>query len=367
MGIINSHRRAGALLLGSVLGFAVVITTLVPGLTPWSPSAADAMAKLDQVSQSCAVSYGALDPTNQNVLNPDKEVPAAIGPRVTPRDEAGIKADLQERRTCGTDGKFDPELTATHYSDWSAKGLTSRKVDYASIDAFRAEMVADPALYAATQLELTNLENASAFSIKDVSAGIWSVYMKATGDGNLTTHLGRTVHDGTAATFTHPGGAVVQYRLECGYQVVHSSPPAGYTVCDYDECNTPPAPPVTPPTTPPTPVCPPEMPHGTPPNCKDTPASDPWVNGNAPVGGGPNADPGPGTYQPVAPAQPPAAPYVPPAAPAPVITPAPVVTPIVPSTPAAPPVVDPGPQNNNGTVPVAPAPGTACNPVFQDC
>lgn len=44
--------------------------------------------------------------------------------------------------------------------------------------------------------------------------------------------------------------------------------------------------------------CPPDMPHGDYPLCKDDPSKDPAQNGNAPEGGGRNEDSGPGTYVP---------------------------------------------------------------------
>ena len=257
MNIVKRHRGpAIAAVLAGAAAIIVLGGAAVQGVMPSSVDEA-----MDAASNSCAVSYSALDDATQTVANPNKEVAGAIGTPVTQRDEAGIKAELQERRTCGTDGKFDTELTATHYAEWSNKTTTSRKVNYADIDAFRAELNADPVLYAAIQTELTNLENASAFSTEATHAGMWSVYMKATGDGNLTTHIGRSAHDGTAAVFTTSSGAVIKYRLECGFQILHDSPPAGFNVCEYDECGNPPPPPVVvPPTCPWNPSLPPESP-----------------------------------------------------------------------------------------------------------
>lgn len=112
------------------------------------------------------------------------------------------------------------------------------------------------------------------------------------------------------------------------------------------------------------PVCPPSMPHGTPPNCKDGPDRMP----NYGPGPGRNTDPGSGVYIPpgemdrpsgnprVDPAPPTAAP---PAAP-------PRVTP--PAQPTPQPTVDPGTQPpNHGTVDPNPGGGQPCNPDFQNC
>lgn len=123
----------------------------------------------------------------------------------------------------------------------------------------------------------------------------------------------------------------------------------------------PPPPPPPPPTTPPTNPPPPPPPTNEP---KD-PAEDPYPRGNAPIGGGPNADPGPGTYiPPQEMEQPPAAPRVDPPPPAPEPAPAPpTVTPS--PAPATPPTVDTGEQDNDGTVPEEG--GANCNPDFQNC
>jgi len=365
---------AGALLLG---GSAV--QEILPGAMASTNIITDAegvttTVSADAVADICAVSYDALDAETQTVANPNKETPGAVGTPVTQRDEAGIKAELQERRTCGTDGKFDLELTASHYADWSAKDLTSRTVEYADIDAFRAELNANPDLYASIQQELTDLENASAFATEATPAGVWSVYVLPTGNGDLTTHIGRTSRDGTSAVFTHPSGAVVKYRLECGFQIIHDSPPVGIDVCEYDECNAPPAvtppvetpPVVTPPTTPPvvtppTPTCPPETPHGTWPVCKDEPTNEP----EAPTGGGPNEDPGPGPEQPE-PTQPPEEPYVPPTPPVTPPTEEPTPEPTPTPTPTEDPEPTPTPEPTEEPTPVCPPGQTGTPPVCKD-
>ena len=228
----NGQRRTAFLLIAAGAAIVVTATLLIPGIAPWSPPSGSAAAS---AANSCVVSYGALDPANTAKSNPAKESEFAIGVPVTASDEAGVKAELKERRTCGADGKFDPNVTATHYAGWSASGLTSRKVDYANIDAFRAEMIANSDLYAATVTELESLENASAFSVEKVPAGMWSVYAVPDGKGGLTTHMGRSGHVGTAAVFTH-GSVVINYRLECGFQILLPAPPAGTKVCANAEC-----------------------------------------------------------------------------------------------------------------------------------
>ncbi len=70
---------------------------------------------------------------------------------------------------------------------------------------------------------------------------------------------------------------------------------------------------------PPPPAAPPGTPENPPQIDAKIPGQDPYPQGNAPVGGGPNANSGPDVYIPPAEmTQPPATPYVPPAPPAPV-------------------------------------------------
>lgn len=102
----------------------------------------------------------------------------------------------------------------------------------------------------------------------------------------------------------------------------------------------------------PTPTTPPaSQPTPTPTLEKKIPSQDSAPRGNAPVGGGTNLDPGPGTYVPPAQmVQPPATPYVAPAPPV-------VTTPPVTSTPD--PAPAPSPQVS---APPASAPATGCSP-----
>lgn len=104
----------------------------------------------------------------------------------------------------------------------------------------------------------------------------------------------------------------------------------------------------------PPPVCTPDKP------CKDSPTLDPYPSGNAPVGGGPNVDPSPGTYIPPAQMeQPSEQPRVDPTAPAP--TPGPGPT----SDPA--PAPQPEPQAPAPSDPVTPDEGNGCAPGLSSC
>lgn len=100
----------------------------------------------------------------------------------------------------------------------------------------------------------------------------------------------------------------------------------------------------------PSPTCPPGM-HGKPPLCKDDPAKDPAAQGNAPTGGGKNADPGPGVPNPQPTFRPDPRPNpTPPPAPAPTPRPAP-----------APPPETQAPQPSAPVTQCIPAPGeTSC-------
>jgi hypothetical protein len=225
-----------------LLAVLIAVTLFTAGvIKPSNGSASKAGINVVDMPASCSVMYYALDPANTATSNPAKEVPYAVGTPVTARDEKGIKAELKERRECGADGKFDPELTATHYADWSDAGLTKQKLAYADIDAFVAKISTDHKLYASVVTELETLENDSKFSTESVPAGIWSVYVVPDGKGGLTTHVGKSAHVGTAAVFTH-GDKVIKYRLECGFQILHQKPPKGLPQCTVPECK-PPTPP----------------------------------------------------------------------------------------------------------------------------
>ena len=147
---------------------------------------------------------------------------------------------------------------------------------------------------------------------------------------------GRT---GTRITFANGSSIFIDDR--CGNLVFTGTPsiPKGPT-------DQPPPPPTTP-------TCPTGQ-VGVPPNCleKKVPSQGPAPRGNAPVGGGKNADPGPGVYVP--PAQmvhPPATPVAP-APPAPAASTPPVASTPDPA-PAPPPEV---------SAPPASDPATGCSP-----
>ncbi len=141
-----------------------------------------------------------------------------------------------------------------------------------------------------------------------------------------------------AIKVTLPDGRVVWIMARCGNLATPGNPPL-LPPGDTDN--------------PPPPVCPPEMPEGTWPVCKDRATNDPSRNGNAPTGGGPNADTGSGDY--VAPddmEQPGSGPHVNPAEPAPHV-------PSQPSTPSSPnpaPAPTPDPAPAPAPEPSAPAP-----------
>lgn len=323
--MIMTHGRRRAAMLAAALGITLLLTLLFPGLTPWSPP-----ALADTTPPGvCGTHYYALDSP--------KESPFAFGPAVTATDETAIKADLRERRLCGTDPFGDPTLTASHYAEWSSYNLTSHKVEFAGIDAFAASLVADFPLWESVVTEMEALEVASAFSVTDVPAGTASLYMVPDGAGGVTTHQGLTIGNGTAATFTHPSGAVVKFRQECGFQNVRESFPGV---------------PMVPPGTPETPPPPPT----TPPLEEKVPSQDPENQGNNKPGGGGQAPPQSDPVGPPAAGTPPVV-YTP--APVP-----PVVTPPVGSTPDPAPAPAPEPE---APTPEAPAEGCSPPPGMATC
>lgn len=150
-----------------------------------------------------------------------------------------------------------------------------------------------------------------------------------------------------AVKVTLSDGSFVMILVRCGNVVFLSKPNLPAVPTDN-------RPPVTPKK-----VCPPNQPFGTWPVCKDAPSNDPAAKGNAPVGGGTNLDPGPGTYVPPSlMVQPPATPYV--APPPPVATTPPVgSTPDPAPAPAPQPSAPPPTQAEDGGC--SPAPGeTTC-------
>lgn len=184
----------------------------------------------------CKPYHYALDDETQLVNNPNKEVPFAAGTPVTQRDEKGIKSELQERRSCGADGKADFTLLAHHYAEWSYQGfITDNPISFTDVDAFAAQMVADGDLYRAALKTVEEFENTSVFSVETVGAGLWSLYVVPDGNGGVITHQGSTSHNGTAAAFTRDGKTIM-YRLECGFQVLHpggNPPPTDLPVCEW--------------------------------------------------------------------------------------------------------------------------------------
>lgn len=259
-------RRMGAFLAaGGALLLASALVLVNPGVIPGVEAATPP-------SESCEVTYFALNPSDPSQPDPAKEVPAAFGTAVTARGEQPVKAELNERRECGADGKFDPALTASHYAAWSEAGLTARKVDYTGIDAFYAEIAGNKELYNQVLTELKQLENQSAYTEEAVPAGVFSLFMVPNGTGGVNVGQGLTSADGTNAVFTH-SGAVVKYRLDCGFQVNRSGAEGGkgdfpgVPQCTPEQC--------------PPPVCPPGM-EGDWPNCHPPcpPNTTPWPECN---------------------------------------------------------------------------------------
>ena len=137
-------------------------------------------------------------------------------------------------------------------------------------------------------------------------------------------------------------GTTYWIMARCGNIVTEGNPPLPPGPTDN------PPPPVTPPGTP---ECP-EGTTGTWPVCKDKSSNDPGPSGNAPIGQGPNEDPGPGEYVPAPDMeQPPEAPRVDPPAPAP--------QPPAPAPAPAAPVPTPDPAPAPAPEPAAPAPSEA--------
>lgn len=183
----------------------------------------------------------------------------------------------------------------------------------------------------------------------DLELGMYIAASKITPDEAPINGVNTGVNDGAVVSDSSPGisgdrkaikivtpdGRTIWIMARCG-NIVTESPvfPPGET------------------DNPPKPTCPPEMPNGNWPNCKDEPTQDPGPRGNAPIGHGPNADPGPGQY--IAPenmVQPPSTPYVPPAPPAPVV---PAPQPPTPSNPNPAPVPTPDPAPAPSAEPSAP-------------
>lgn len=146
--------------------------------------------------------------------------------------------------------------------------------------------------------------------------------------------------DRTAIKVVLEDGTEIWIMARCGNIATIGPPPVPHGTTD------------NPPTSTPTPTCPPGQ-QGSP--CKDLPANDPYVNDNAPDGGGANADTGSGTFVPEPEmTQPPVAPRANP------VTPPVVVThTAAPSSPT--PTRDPAPLPTPPAE-VAPAPATPVDP-----
>jgi len=181
----------------------------------------------------------------------EKGIPYALGTPVKADNVEDAVAELAERRNCGEDNRVDTETIATHYAGFSnallpsgkTVQLTTRFVSFNDIDAFRAKLNKDVKLRVAVVEELETLENdESKASIENVPAGAMSVFVKPHSNGTITTHIGTSSRKGTALVFTHSSGAVVKYRLECGFQILQEKVPSGIETCKYNNCNPKPKP-----------------------------------------------------------------------------------------------------------------------------
>jgi len=247
--------RLPSIVWAAVAVAAALLLILGPSVLGLPTASADVT---NPSTADCKVHYYALDD--------GKETTGAFGPAVQARDESGIKADLKQRRTCDSDNLFDPALIAAHYLDWatatlpdgSAANLTSQKVTWTDVDSFTAVLATNSVLRDQVVAELEKLENnESTFSMEPVSVGQKSLYMMPTSNGGIAIKVGTVASDGTNIAFTHKSGAVIKYRLECGFQPNWVNPPGDVPVCAENECA-------------PTPICPPGT-TGTPPNCSDVP------------------------------------------------------------------------------------------------
>ena len=162
--------------------------------------------------------------------------------------------------------------------------------------------------------------------------------------------------DRAAIEYTFPDGTKLIVLKRCSNLALPSQGDLPQAVTNHQR---PPGTTVTPPPTTTKPVCPPDMPHGTPPNCKDDPVRDPAQQGSAPVGNGQNQDQGAGAKQPYTP--PPATTYqAPPPPPGTTAAPPPAVTPTQP-TGQQPTVAPPTQPTKTGAAPTDPGCG---NPGF---
>lgn len=278
--------------------------------------------------------------------DPNKGGPNDFGPSVTANNVEEAKVLLHNDR-CS-----DPALVAAHEG---ARGFIA--LDPTTQYNRVLELLANRQIWRDTVKHLEDTANVPGVKVELITlkAGTyWSLYMRPGTPPMLGQDPLVEGGDSQALQVTYPDGSVITYRMKCRWQAIQmkefpGAPPMG-------QLPPPPSPPQC--ETDCAQICPPDMPHGVWPVCKDDPSRDPAQNGSAPQGGGRNEDPGPGVQQPYTP--PPTTQYTAPAPPAgPTAVPPPVVS--VTQNPD-PPTVDPSTQpTNTGVVPTGPGCG---NPEF---
>lgn len=177
-------------------------------------------------------------------------------------------------------------------------------------------------------------------------------------DGPLVNPTPGITGDRSAIVYTLEDGTKVIVLKRCA-NLALPAPPKHYHKTPIPGSTPPPGKGGPPPVTQPPGKPPVTQPPGTtqppppPPPAPKAPQQDPYPRGNAPIGGGPNANPGPGVQQPYMP--PPAAPYTPPPPPPPVVVPPAQGGPAPIETPRYTPPPETG-------APAPSAPETACIP-----
>ncbi len=214
-----------------------------------------------------------------------------------PAVEASVDPAVEELnvRWCA-----DPALVVAHAHVMGLSGFAELNGD----DQLRAkvrELIDNRDLWLDTIEQLKSLVEAddTNLSIATMSGSYETLYMIARdGEVPLVRKAAPDRPEFQVLRVTLVDGRVFDLKLDCGFQPVAQEFP-----------NIPPMPPVVPPTTPPTTVppttttttqvCPPDMPHGTWPICKDDPSEDVLLNPDVPdqvKGPGttpPGGDPGP--------------------------------------------------------------------------
>ena len=188
----KSKKGVALLWIAAAAFIALLLSFLIPGITPWSPPSAA------PVCNTTEVHYFALDG--------NKETEYAFGPEVTQVEQDSILGELHDRRC------VDPALTATHMYEW---GLIS----FDEIQSAMAKFVKDASSWRDAIVQMEKLEAEAAISITSVAKGLPSLYMVPNSEGSVDVYQGFTSSAGDALTFVN-GGRTVMLRLECGFQPI---------------------------------------------------------------------------------------------------------------------------------------------------